>query len=138
MLQFSATPTPLGAVLPLFGALAGATRLDVEESAGAGAGDDDVVAVAAAGGGGGGAAPALTLLLTNRNATGGYTQWVRFDGAAVAAAANVELLAAVGGFSNGSFFSRSAAPASVSDDGWMAVELPPFSVARVTVGLRGA
>jgi hypothetical protein len=126
VLQFSASPTPLGVVLPFFGALAGATRLAVTES---GAGDDDVAAVAAVAG-----APwRLTLLLTNRNATGGWTQLVRFDGEAVAAVANVELLAATGGFSTGSFFTASEFPVPVAPDGWAAVPLPPFSVARVTV-----
>ncbi len=129
VLQFSSTPTPLGEVMPLFGALAGATRLGVAEEGGGG--DDDVAAVAAVAGG----APAnalFTLLLTNRNATGGFTQMVRFDGAAVAAVASVELLAATGGFSVGSFFTHTAFPVAV-DGGWAAVPLPPFSVARVTV-----
>ena len=133
VLQFSAAPTPLGEVLPLFGALAGATRLGVAES-GAG-GDDDVVAVAAVAAGGA-PAPApqtITLLLSNRNATGGFTQWVRFDGEAVAAVASVELLEATGGFSAGSFFTRSVFPVAVAG-GWAAVPLPPYSVARVTVG----
>jgi alpha-N-arabinofuranosidase len=129
VLQFSSTPTPLGVVMPLFGALAGATRLAAVDSAAGG--DDDVVAVAAAAGAPG--AATLTLLLTNRNATAGYTQYVRFDGQAVAATANVELLQAINGSSAGSFFTSSAAPVPVNADGWAAVALPPYSVARVTV-----
>lgn len=131
VLQFSSTPTPLGEVMPFFGALAGATRLGVAEESGGAGGDDDVAAVAAVAGG----APAaafITLLLTNRNATGGFTQLVRFDGEAVAAVASVELLEATGGFSAGSFFTRTVFPVAVAG-GWAAVPLPPYSVARVTV-----
>ena len=136
VLQFSAGPTPLGALMPLLGSLAGATRLGVAASGGGGGNsDDDVVALAALAAGAPAPAPqSLVLLLTNRNATAGYTQWAQFQGQAVAAVASVELLQATGGFSEGSFFVRSGAPVPVTGDGWVAVALPPFSVARVTVG----
>jgi hypothetical protein len=130
VLQFSAQPTPLGALMPAFAALAGATRLAVAQTPG---GDDDVVAVAAlvpsAARPG---ANALAVVLSNRNASAAFTQWLRFDGAAVAPTAAVALLAG-SGFGPGSVFTPSSAAVAVSADGWAAVELPPFSVATVTV-----
>lgn len=130
VLQFDVSATPLGAAMPLFAALAGATRLAVEQPTPGG--DDDVAAVAAVATGP--AADALiTLILSNRNATSGFTQWVLFDGETVAPTATVTLLAATGGFSSGSVFASSTFTISVSDEGWAAVPLPAFSIASIAV-----
>ena len=131
VLQFSAQPTPLGVVMPVFASLAGATRLAVSQDPG---GDDDVVAVAAVAASA--ARPggkAIAVVLTNRNATAAFTQWLRFDGVAVAPTATVATLAASGGFGPGSFFSPSTGAVAVSASGWAAILLPPFSVASVQV-----
>ena len=74
---------------------------------------------------------ALAVVLSNRSATAAFTQWLRFDGAAVAPTATVALLQG-SGFGPGSVFAPSSAAVAVSADGWAAVELPPFSVATVT------
>lgn len=125
VLQFSVAPTPLGFVMPLYGALAGATRVAVEQLTPGG--DDDVVGVAGVLGG------SLTVVLTNRNAEVGFTQWVHFDGQAVATTCSVTLLTAVGGVSAGSEFASSVLAVAVSPDGWAAIPLPAFSVASVAV-----
>ena len=127
VLQFTAQPTPLGVIMPLFSALAGGTRFAVSQQPAA-AGDPDVIGVAALGADG----ATITLVLTNRNATDGFTQFVRFYGASVASSATVELLTATG-FSTNSSFTASTLSVNVSSDGWAEVPLPAFSVASVAV-----
>lgn len=124
VLQFSATPTPLGVVMPFFGALAGGTRLAVSTAAG---GDDDIVGVAAVTEG------ALTVVLTNRNASQGFIQWLHFTGVSVAPMATFNTLASNGGVGPGSYFQPSSGGVPVSADGWAAIEIPPFSVTSVRV-----
>ncbi len=122
VLQFSATPTPLGLVMPLFGTLAGSQRLAVAQTPGV---DDDVIAVAAT------TDNAVYVVLTNRNSTSPYTQWIHFEGVSVAPSATVTMLTS-SGFGPNSFFEASTIAAAVSADGWMAVELPAFSLAAVS------
>ena len=109
VLQFTAQPTPLGAVMPAFSALAGATRLAVSQQPAA-AGDPDVIGVAALGANG----AAITVVLTNRNATDGVTQFVRFYGVGVAPSATVELLTATGFSTNSTFAPSTFSVAVVS------------------------
>ena len=125
VLQFSVTPTPLGIVMPLFANLAGATRVAVEQLTPGG--DDDVVGVA------GIAGSTLTVILTNRNAEAGFTQWLHIDGQTVASVCSVTLLAASGGVTTNSTFSPSVFSATVSADGWAAIPLPPYSIASISV-----
>lgn len=129
VLQFSALPTPLGVVLPLFGALAGSTRLAVEQLA---PGSDDDVAGIAGLVHATDATSSILVCLTNRNATAGFTQALHIDGVSLAATASVRLLAATG-FSTGSAFVDQTFAIAVSADGWAEVPLPAFSVAAVTV-----
>ncbi len=126
VLQFTAQPTPLGVVMPLFSALAGGARFAVSQPAAAG--DPDVIGAAVLGTDG----ATITVVLTNRNATDGVTQLVQFYGVSVAPTASVDLLTA-SGFSTNSSFSRSTFAVAVSADGWAAVPLPAFSVASVAV-----
>jgi len=124
VLQFSVAPTPLGLVLPYFGQLVGGMRLGLEGGSGV---DDDVVACAAA------FTSTLVSVITNRNSTSGYVQWLHFDGVNISSTATVHLLSATGGWSTGSFFSSSSFSLAVSAQGWVALPLPPFSVASVEV-----
>jgi len=109
VLQFTAQPTPLGAVMPAFSALAGATRLAVSQQP-AEAGDPDVIGVAALGADG----ATITVVLTNRNATDGFTQFVHFYGVSVAPLAAVELLTATGFSTNSTFAPSTFSVAVVS------------------------
>jgi len=127
VLQFTAQPTPLGVVMPLFSALAGGSRFAVSQQPAA-AGDPDVIGAAALGADG----ATITVVLTNRNATDGLTQLVQFYGVSVAPTATVYLLTA-SGFTTNSSFLRSTFAVAVSEDGWAEVPLPAFSVASVAV-----
>ena len=129
VLEFTAQPTPLGIVMPRFAALAGATRFAVAPASltAVAGGDPDVIGVA-----GLTAGKVITLILTNRNATAGFSQSVQFYGAAVAPMATVDLLAATG-FSTNSSFVPSTFSVAVTADGWATIELPAFSVASVSV-----
>ena len=124
VLQFSVTPTPLGVVMPMFGALAGTTRLSTSQSPGDD--DDDIICVAAI------SEAKISLILSNRNSTDGFLQWVHFDGIRLASNATVTTLMASGGIGPGSFFGTSINAVDVSSDGWTAIELPAFSIVSVT------
>ena len=126
--QFTSVATPLGVVLPLFGALAGSARLVVTQaSVGI---DDDVIGVAALASSGG--RKTITLVLTNLNAGCDWTQRVQFAGAQVSSSAVVRLLTA-DGYTTNSTFALSSFTVTVSEGGWADVPLPRFSVASVAV-----
>jgi hypothetical protein len=107
VLQFSSTPTPLGLVMPLFGILAGSQRLAVAQATGV---DDDVIAVAAK------SDKSVYVVLTNRNSTSPYTQYIHFEGGGIAPTATVTMLTS-SGFGPSSFFEASTIAADVSVDG---------------------
>ena len=126
--QFTSVATPLGVVLPLFGARAGSARLVVSQaSVGA---DDDVIGVAALASNGG--RKTITLVLTNLNAGCDWTQRVQFAGAKVSSSAVVRLLTA-NGYTTNSTFAASSFTVTVGEGGWADVPLPRFSVASVAV-----
>lgn len=129
VLQFSAIPTPLGVIMQAFGSLSGSTRLLLSQSGDSS--DNDVIGVASFSKDSSDVTT-FSVILSNRNASTGFTQMVLFDGQRVDSIATVRLLNATG-FSSGSFFIDQTFSVPVSFEGWASIQLPPFSIATVSV-----
>ena len=127
--QFSAGPTPLGSVLPLFGAYAGFTRVSTSP----GSGDDDVVALAAVDTSTG----AVLLTLSNRNGLQSFVQPVALTlpgGRSCAGNASVLTLSPSGLYQEGVFSSTATSVAVVALPGGggctASLDLPAYGVVQ--------
>jgi len=127
--QFSAGPTPLGSVLPLFGAYAGLTRV----SASLGSGDDDVVALSAVDS----ATEAVLLTVSNRNGLVSFVQPVTLTltaGRSCAGNASVLTLSPSGLYQEGVFSSTASSVAVVTFPGGggctASLDLPAYGVVQ--------
>jgi hypothetical protein len=129
VLQFSASPTPLGFIMPRFGALAGSTRLLLSQNDNPS--DNDIIGVASVSRDASDSSSTISIILTNRNASTGFTQMVLVDGQRVATTASVRLLNA-NGFSTNSYFTDETFSVPINE-GWMSISMPPFSIATVTM-----